>query len=332
MKNKLIYTLMMCGLLFMATACSEDYSDATSMHVYGPDENPPVKTDENGTVVSSFDKKAGDPVPAKVNVKQYEEIIKQQLNMSVDELITAIDNGKVAVCPINVSRNVWNKTKSNVEGKKYAWYINKNGNVCEAGDESLYGIIEFDKDNKCFNFYPDENAGGAVSVEIGFALEGPNYNTAVRFVMAMTVFDKSFVIQDVTIPAGDYSAYSLSLESVADNINYVFGKTPAELVTALSDGTIKIYMMKLDTNSYVWDGKSTANNGGYWCNSKNEICNWGDEGFAFFIEPWLQENPPCFAIGRGPGIASGTNMPIKFGIATTDKLKSMSFILNVTFE
>lgn len=57
MKKKLIYILMICGALFMTTACSEEYTDATSMHVYGPNENPPVKTDEKGTVTSTFDKK-----------------------------------------------------------------------------------------------------------------------------------------------------------------------------------------------------------------------------------------------------------------------------------
>lgn len=334
MKNKLIYTLIICGALFMTTACSEEYTDATSMHVYGPNENPPVKTDEKGTVTSAFDKKAGDPVPAAINIEEYETVIQQQLGMTVSELMSAIESGKVAVCPINASRNVWNKAKANVEGKKYGWYVNKNGNVCEADDKSLYGIIEFDAAAKCFNFYPDGNAGGAASVEFGFALEGPNYNTAVRFVMALTVFDKSFIIQDVTIPAGDYSAYSLTFESVAENINYVFGITPAALVAAVSDGTVKTYMMNLGTNAYVWDGTSTANNGGYWCTANNEICTWGAAGFSFFIEPWLAEedSPACMAIGRAPGIASGTTMMIKFGLATPDKQKAMSFLLNATFE
>ena len=332
MKKKLIYILMICGALFMTTACSEEYTDATSMHVYGPNENPPVKTDEKGTVTSTFDKKAGDPVPATISIEQYETIIQQQLGMTVDELMSAIESGKVVVCPINASRSVWNKAKANVEGKKYVWYVNKNGNVCEIDDASLYGIIEFDAATKCFNFYPDGNAGGAASIEFGFALDGPNYNTAIRFVMAMTVFDKSFIIQDITIPAGDYNAYSLTFESVAENINYVFGMSSAELVAAVSDGAVKPYIMNLETNAYVWDGTSTANNGGYWCNANNEICTWGADGFSFFIEPWLEDDPACMAIGRAPGIASGTTMMVKFGLATPDKQKAMSFLLNVTFE
>ena len=332
MKKKLIYILMICGALFMTTACSEEYTDATSMHVYGPNENPPVKTDEKGTVTSTFDKKAGDPVPATISIEQYETIIQQQLGMTVDELMSAIESGKVVVCPINASRSVWNKAKANVEGKKYGWYVNKNGNVCEIDDVSLYGIIEFDAATKCFNFYPDGNAGGAASIEFGFALDGPNYNTAIRFVMAMTVFDKSFIIQDITIPAGDYNAYSLTFESVAENINYVFGMSSAELVAAVSDGAVKPYIMNLETNAYVWDGTSTANNGGYWCNANNEICTWGADGFSFFIEPSLEDDPACMAIGRAPGIASGTTMMVKFGLATPDKQKAMSFLLNATFE
>lgn len=181
-------------------------------------------------------------------------------------------------------------------------------------------------------FIPMGNAGGAASIEFGFALDGPNYNTAIRFVMAMTVFDKSFIIQDITIPAGDYNAYSLTFESVAENINYVFGMSSAELVAAVSDGAVKPYIMNLETNAYVWDGTSTANNGGYWCNANNEICTWGADGFSFFIEPWLEDDPACMAIGRAPGIASGTTMMVKFGLATPDKQKAMSFLLNCNFR
>lgn len=332
MKKILLYAMMLCGALFTTAACSEDYEDATSPHVYGPNENPPVKTGPEGTATEAFDKKAGDPVPATISIAGYADMIQSQLGMSVDELIAGIESGKVALCTINPARNVWNKAKPNVEGKEYGWYMNKNGVVCKSDDESLYGILEFDAVTRCFNFYPDENAGGASSIEVGFALEGPNYNTGVRFIMALTVFDKSFVIQDITIPAGDYNAYQITLESVAENISYTFDMTPGDLVQAMTDEAIKLYMMDLATNAYVWDGTSTANNGGYWCTASNEICAWGEEGFSYFIEPWLGEDVPAIAVGRAPGINPGTTMTIKFGVAYPDKSKAMSFILNTTFE
>lgn len=332
MKTKLLYTLMACAALFMTAACSNDYEDATSLHVYGPDENPPVKGDAASTISNVFEMQGGNVDPVSVNIDAYEDVIQAHLGMSVSELLSGIESGKVVVCPINPSRNVWNKAKANVDGKKYGWYLNKTGNVCEAGDQNLYGIIEFDPTTHNFNFYADANAGGAASVEIGFALDGPNYNTAVRFILSVTVYDRSFVFKDLLIPAGDYNYGEILFDEVADNINFVFGMTPAAFISAMMDGSLTLYMINRETNAYVWDGVSTANAGGYWCDYNNNICNWGADGFSYYIEPWLEDTPPVIAVGRAPGIASGTVYSVKFGVANSDHTKMLSFFITATFE
>lgn len=323
---------MLCSALFMASACSNDYEDASTPHVYGPDENPPVKSDAASTVSGVYEMQAGSATPISLNIDLYEDVIQKKLGMTVDELLANIEKGTVVVCPINPSRNVWNKAKANIEGKKYGWYVNKSGNVCKADDKALYGALDFDPASRCFNFYADENAGGASSIEIGFAINGPNYNTGVRFVFAITIYDRSFVFKNVTIPAGDYKAYELDFNDVADNIDFTFGTSVANFTSGLSDGTLKLYMMNLETNAYVWDGESTANNGGYWCNNNNEICTWGASGFSYFIEPWIGDDSATFAIGRAPGIASGTVFLVKFGVASSDREKMLSFFITATFE
>lgn len=332
MKRKLLYALMVCSALFIASACSNDYEDATSPHVYGPDENPPVKSDATSTISNVYEMQGTNPTPISLNIDLYEDVIQKQFGMTVSEMLTNIEKGTVVVCPINPSRNVWNKAKANVDGKQYGWYVNKSGNVCKADDEALYGIIEFDPASHNFNFYADENAGGAASIEIGFALNGPNYNTGIRFVNSITIYDRSFIFMDIKIPAGDYSAYQLNFNDVAENINFVFGMSSVDFANSLSDGILKLYMMNLETNAYLWDGESTANNGGYWCNSKNEICAWGADVFSYFIEPNIGDDSATFAIGRAPGIASGTVYLIKFGVASSDQSKMLSFFITATFE
>ena len=156
MKRKLLYALMVCGALFIASACSNDYEDATSPHVYGPDENPPVKSDATSTISNVYEMQGTNPTPISLNIDLYEDIIQKQFGMTVSEMLTSIEKGTVVVCPINPSRNVWNKAKANVDGKQYGWYVNKSGNVCKSDDEALYGIIEFDPASHNFNFYADK--------------------------------------------------------------------------------------------------------------------------------------------------------------------------------
>lgn len=331
MKRKLLYAWMICSTFFMMVACTEDYEDATKLHVYGPNENPPVRSNADATVSNVYEMQGGNSEPVTLNIESYEKMIREQLGMTIDELLANLEKGTVVVCPINPARNVWNKAKPNAEGKRYGWNINKFGNVCEAGDESVYGIIEFDPATRCFNFYADDNAGGAASVEIGFALNGPNYNTAVRFIFSVTIYDRSFVFKEITIPEGDYNAYKIDFKDIAENINFVFGMSSADFANGLKEGSLKLYMMNLETNAYVWDGESTANNGGYWCDSGNKICRWGSEGFSYFIEPWIGDDETVFAIGRAPGISSGTVYLIKFGVANSDRSKTLSFFITATY-
>ena len=52
MKKNLLYALVAC-LAFTFAACSDDPLDATSKHVYGPDENPYLKTNTAATISTS---------------------------------------------------------------------------------------------------------------------------------------------------------------------------------------------------------------------------------------------------------------------------------------
>lgn len=333
MKKNLLYAALLGCLMLGSQACNDDYVDATGEHFYGPTENPPLKMNPAATVTAAYDMFAGDTEATAFSITPYEKVIKEQLGMTIDELISAIGNGTVKVCPINPNRNVWDKTPAN-GGNPYAWYVNNSGNVCEADAKNKYATIEFDPATKEFKFVLNENAGGTVPLSIGFALDGPNYNTHVRFVFTITAFDKSFVVEDILIPAGDYSAYPLNFASIAENIQYAFGITPEEFNTAIdteTGGTLKLYMIDHDTKLFMWDGKSTANNGGYWVDSSNQICTWGATGFAYFIEPWTGEDM-SFAIGRAPGQEAGSKLNIKFGVSNADKSKTMTFYLTATME
>jgi len=328
MKN-ILYTALIACLLLGLQACENDYEDATSEHVYGPTENPPVKNNPDATVTASYDMYAGDTEPTSFSILPYADVIEEQLGVTIDELIAAIEKGTIKVCPINSNRNVWDKTPANADGT-YAWYLNTSGNICEANSEYIFATIEFDPTTKEFQFVLDENAGGTVPLSIGFAVDGPNYNTHVRFTFTITAFDKSFVVKEIEIPAGDYSAYELMYADIAENIQYALGMTPEAFSAALdveTGGSLKLYMIDHSTKMLVLDGTSTANNGGYWVNSSHEICSWGADGFTYFIEPWTDATDGSIAIGRAPSLEAGTTLDIKFGVSNADQSKTLTFYI-----
>lgn len=330
MKKKYIFTIFASCVLLMLPACSNDYEDASTLHVYGPDENPPVKADPSVTASRAFEMEAGQTDPIVINIADYDDMIQSALGISSQELASKIGSEYV-VAPINPNRMVWLKTAPNT-GDKYGWYVSKTGNVCNQDDKNLYGKVVYNESAQKLEFYIDPNGGGSVPVQIGFAKNDVNYNKHVRFIFNVTAYDKSFAFLNFTIPAGDYNAYSLTLDEVAENIDYVFGLTPDGFKSAMANGTIAIYMIDHASNSPIWDGTSTANNGGYWCSADGNILSWG-EGCAYFIEPWLDDDPPCFGIGRYPGIEPGTVHSIKFAAAdVNDHSKTLSFFITATYE
>ena len=52
MKKNILLALCCCSLLAF-TGCSDDYTDATSKHIYGENENPYLKTNTNAQVTTN---------------------------------------------------------------------------------------------------------------------------------------------------------------------------------------------------------------------------------------------------------------------------------------
>ncbi len=53
MKKNILYVLL-GGLLLSLAACSENWEDATSKHVYGENENPYLRADAEATVTKRY--------------------------------------------------------------------------------------------------------------------------------------------------------------------------------------------------------------------------------------------------------------------------------------
>jgi len=333
MKNNIIYGLLAFCLCAM-TACEEDYADSTSKHVYGPNENQPVKTNTAVTVTESLEFQAAETAPAVVDIYDYDNVIRDAFGISAQELSSKLGS-EYFIVPINPNRMVWLKSADPNTGDPYGWYINKSGNVCDGDDEACYGKLVYDEATHSFKFNINPEVAGSIGTQIGIVKADTDYVAHVRFVFNVTTFDKSYIFRDIVIPAGDYNAYQLTFEDVADAFDYVFGMTASEYDAAYDAGTVGIYMFDRTLFAYNWDADPTANNGGFWCNANGDVIGWGD-GCCYFIEPWTgteEGNIPCYAIGRFPGIEPGYQVEIRFGTALVkNHEKVVNFIINATFE
>jgi hypothetical protein len=251
--------------------------------------------------------------------------------MTVDELISNISSGKVEVWPINPNRNVWNRVEGNA-GSRYSWYVNSSSNVCEANDATLFGTLSLDLSARSIDFAVSNDALGQSTPQLGFLVADSQYKQYVRFAVGVTAVPPSVVYTQLLIPEGDYSAGEIYTEDIAKNIEYVFGMTPQEFEDAYNDGVIGMYMISHSNSQFVWDGTSTANNGGYWVDSSGEILSWGD-GCAYYIEPWFSDEEHSIGIGRYPGMASGTVYEVWFGFALVkDHSTTLTIYCTATLE
>lgn len=88
-----------CWVLLLALmACSDDYNDASTKHVYGENEDPYLKVDEDAQITQTATFKiniASSTTQTVVKLEDYAEQFETQLGMSVDGVLSGLDDGSV---------------------------------------------------------------------------------------------------------------------------------------------------------------------------------------------------------------------------------------------
>lgn len=336
MKKNFIYALIACFTLSLA-ACSTDPEDATSKHVYGENENPYLKTNADAVVSTKAEFPISRLEAKTVKLTDYAEKFHTYLGMTVDETLAALSNGSVVFYPINISKNCWNRTAP-TKGTN-GWYYNTAGGVCDAA--SGIASIELDATKKelVLNVLETASVGTAISINVGFAINnGANFDDYVRFAFDVTVTDPGRIVVANTIPAGDYSAFSIEFADYQEVIESCLGLTLSEFITACKEpgGPIALYMV--DSESGEWNTTSDYTAGGsgigYWLTSNLKVTNWSDDGSTgsvSFVE--TQENGDMVNIGRNPASTSGSVFNVNFVYALKeDNSKFVEFIVKATLE
>lgn len=115
MKKNILLALCCCSLLAFA-GCSDDYTDATSKHIYGENENPYLKTNTNAQVITNVALEVNGRHAYVLNLSDYTNKFEELMGMSVDAAVAGLDTKATVFYPINMTRNQWLKTAYTKDG------------------------------------------------------------------------------------------------------------------------------------------------------------------------------------------------------------------------
>ncbi|MCG6188629.1 DUF4859 domain-containing protein [Maribellus maritimus] len=341
MKRNFIY-IIITSFIFLFSACDDVIEDATSKHIYGDNENPYLRVDVGATVITDMEFEKGYVEPDTLNLNDYADVFQEKMNMTVDQVLSSLEDGSVVFDNINITRNIW--TKAEKTNNSSGWYYNSAGGLCSADDPAQTASIELDKANKSIIVDMNEavRAGIVLNLNVGFALDGPDYDDYVRFSFNLSVTDPAVIIVSVNIPAGDYVNTGINFADYAENIQTTMGMSVTEFFANLdyngdtgapTEGTIHMYVV--DNETEEWDETSdyTAEAPGYWLNAEGEVSNWTNTGEGFNIYANTKPTGYVLFIGRAPGLAAGSSYTFSIGYRDTENLENhFRFVITATLE
>lgn len=342
MKKLYIYALA-AVLGFAGVSCNSDEpADATSKHEYAKDESPYLRTNTAATAtayrvfnVSTIDE------PQYINLKDYASYFHKNLDMTVDEVMTAFGNGEVVMYNINTSRQRWDLTNPN--NGEYGWYYTTGGQVA-TGDASAAFSSEFDRENKRIILHAvnGPGAGTVTNLDLGFAkVNGKDFDDYVRFTIQIEVKDPSIVEVSGIVPAGDWAGWGLEFTAIDAELQAALGLTAKEFMVLWNqceqDGDsrdtdpIQIFLLKNGERVVDESGKrpaTTTNWMGWWLDADQNIVSFGDSSWIY-----LEGSETSFNFGRHPNVPSGETAVILVDFALTEDLnKHITFRVSLTFE
>ncbi len=339
MKRNIFITILLSCFLVTFVACDDEIEDASSKHVYGEDENPYLRTDVDATVTTDMEFSKGHIEAQEISLDDYSETFKEKMDMTVDQIMSGLEDGSIVFYSINSTRGYWDKTAT-TKGST-GWYYNSASAVV-AESEDYIASIDLDKTKKTLSvlMVDDAVAGTIATLNVGFAKNGDDYDDYVRFSFNLSVTDPSVIITSISIPDGDYASYGIDFNQYSSNIQTCMGMTVEEFFSNLDyngdtgDATGKsIHMYSVSVDSVKWDETSsyTAERPGYWLNDKGVVCGWGDDGFSIYAN--TKNADQKLYIGRAPSLDAGTEFKICIGYKdTSNEDNYFRLIITATLE
>lgn len=344
MKKSIIYFIGMALALGAASCNSDDPSDACDKHVYAEGEAPYLRTNAAATNVAKIQIPVAKLGEAQyINLKDYATSFHKNLDMTVDEVMTAIGEGEVVVYNINSARQCWNLTAPTYGDN--GWYYTSGGLVTTEDGDPMF-TLSFDRAQKAFAINALDNAGAGTiaTIDLGMAMNsGTDFDKYVRFNIIVEVTDPSIVECSGIVPAGDWESWSLDFNKYDEQLQAALGLSAKEFITlwqtcepefqwaSVEQDPIQVYLIK--NGQRVADDSgfrptTTTNFMGWWLDREQNIVSWGDDCYIF-----LEGSDDAYNFGRHPNVESGVTATILVDFALTDDLDShITFKVDLTFE
>ena len=337
MKKSYIYILASM-LAFAGVSCnSDDPSDASSKHKYAEGEAPYLRT--NAAATSSLNMEfqmVKIDQPQYIYLKDYAPVFHKNLNMTVDEAIAAIENGSAVFYNINSSRQRWDLTEGTYG--EYGWYYAANG--LGTADNAVF-TMNFDKDTKSIEIKAVgvPPVGTMSTMDFGIALKKDYaFDDYVRFTVLASVTDPSKVVMSANIPAGGYNTFGINLKDYSDSFMLSMGMTADEVIKALENDQIDVYLCDADGNRVLADDGSrpgyTSGAYGYWLDPDGNITNWSGDGYPANLMFLEYGGNGVYNLGNSANSTpAGTQATVIFDFVSVDDPTSfLQFIVAVTFD
>ncbi|MDM8153257.1 DUF4859 domain-containing protein [Bacteroides gallinaceum] len=324
-----IFLALCCFACLSFTACSDDYADASSKHVYGENENPYMRVDIDAQMSVTAPLEVNGEHAYTVNLADYADKFEEKMGMSLDAVMSGLDNGTTVFYPINATRNQWVKTAYNAGT---GWYFNSANQPCEANDEYCRAMVSLNQSARTLTVELTEGgivAGTVLSLNVGFAVNGPDYDNYLRFTFEVSVTDPTVSVTSVNLPNTDYTAVDLMLTDVEANLTAVFNMSLEEFIAAFDAGTIRFYAANPSTGT--WDTESAYTGeepAGYWFDATGTVCAYPGTVCANFKPDSESVSESCVKVCCMPGLTAGDSYMCSFGfVDTTDSSKFFRYIV-----
>lgn len=339
MKTKIFLPLLAAlGMIALLPSCEDDYADATSAHVYGEHENPPLKGADSSNASHNMSIQMGDTQTYTLNLADYAPVIASQLGEDIDAVFAGLESGKYRFMMVNPQRRQWDKSAANAGDD--AWYISGSG-ICTS-QENAYAVVRLDRAARTVSYNLTEAAlpGTIIPATVGIAkTDDSAFPVNFRLANKITVADLSVISTSITVPEGDYASEVIDLSQYLANFEYTFGISDVQTISDGMDPNGKhlfdLYMMG-DNGRYGTPPDGYTANNGYWLNSQMEICAWGADNFSYFIEQYFGDDGDGTYIelgfGRAPGLAPQEKDFTVVLAWAKDPNKALTFLVHVTFE
>ena len=177
-------------------------------------------------------------------------------------------------------------------------------------------------------------AGTVFTLNVGFAVNGPDYDDYVRFTFEVGVTDPTVSVVSVAF-SSDNATVTLPVEDYKENIETVFDMSIEEFLAKAADNTdIKFCLADPSTGEWsdMGGGKLYSQCAGLlWMNTSGEAVSWGTDGYAAYIE-YYSSDEAC-GVGYNDGLAVGTTGKMNVGwVDMNDTSKYFRFVINYTVE